>query len=192
MVICMENIEIVIRKCNKCGNLNKLTCNTMKIGNSRILVLGESPAKDGWIQSGRAFYNKEGKFQASGKVLDRLLNIIGLTIDDINFTEVCKCIIEDRKRLRECSANCKEILFKQISLFDFDMILPMGQFPTEAVLGFKVEKLKDIVGKKYEVNFNGKIKKVIPIYHTSPANPLCYKGNEPIFKNVIYKEFNIK
>ena len=188
----MENIELIIKDCNKCGNLMKLTCNSMKIGNSRILVLGESPAKDGWIQSGRAFYNKEGKFQASGKVLDRLLNILGLTIDDINFTEVCKCIIEDRKRLRACSANCKDILFKQISLFDFDIILPMGQFPTETILGVKVSKLKDVVGKKYEVNFNGKIKRVIPIYHTSPANPLCYKGNEPIFKNVITEEMNTK
>ena len=102
----MSEIEKIIKDCKKCGSLPKLTCNTMKIGNSRILVLGESPAKDGWIQSGRAFYNKEGKFQASGKVLDRLLNIIELTIDDINFTEVCKCIIQDRKKLRECSFNC--------------------------------------------------------------------------------------
>ena len=192
MVIYMENIELIIKECNKCGNLMKLTCNSMKIGDSRILVLGESPAKDGWIQSGKAFYNKEGKFQASGKVLDKLLNIIGLTIDDINFTEVCKCIIEDRKRLRECSSNCKDILFKQISLFDFDIILPMGQFPTETILGIKIDKLKDVVGNIYNVDFNGKIKKVIPIYHTSPANPLCYKGNEPIFKNVIMKEMNAK
>ena len=192
MVKCMDNIELMIKNCNKCGNLTKLTCNTIKVGNSRILVLGESPAKDGWIQSGRAFYNKDGKFQASGKVLDKLLNILELTIDDINFTEVCKCIIEDRKKLRECSSNCKEILFKQIALFDFDIILPMGQFPTETVLGFKIDKLKDVVGKKYEVEFNGKIKTVIPIYHTSPANPLCYKGNEPIFKNIIDKELKTK
>lgn len=188
----MSEIEKIIKDCKKCGSLPKLTCNTMKIGNSRILVLGESPAKDGWIQSGRAFYNKEGKFQASGKVLDRLLNIIELTIDDINFTEVCKCIIQDRKKLRECSFNCKEILFQQIALFDFDIILPMGQFPTETVLGFKIDKLKDVVGKKYEVDFNGKTKKVIPIYHTSPANPLCYKGNEPIFNGIIKKELNTK
>ena len=97
----MVDIETMIKECSKCGNLVKLTCDSMKMGKSRILVLGESPAKDGWIVSKRAFYNKDGKFQASGKVLERLLNLVDLSIDDINFTEVCKCIIEDRKKLRE-------------------------------------------------------------------------------------------
>lgn len=178
----------MIKKCNKCGNLPKLSCDTIKKGKSKILVLGESPAKDGWIVSKRAFYNVEGKFQASGKVLERLLNLIGLTIDDINFTEVCKCIIDDRKKLRECSNNCKEILFKQIDSFDFDIILPMGQYPTETILGKRVDKLKDVVGKKFEVNFGSSTKVVIPIYHTSPASPLCYKGNEEIFKGIIKEE----
>ncbi len=188
----MEHISQIIKKCNKCGDLPKLTCDTMKIGNSRILVLGESPAKDGWIVSKKAFYNKDGKFQASGKVLDRLLNLIDLTIDDINFTEVCKCIIEDRKRLRECSDNCKSILFKQLENYDFDIILPMGQHPTETILGFKLAKLKDVVGKRFEVMIGNCKKIVIPIYHTSPANPLCYKGNENIFKDAIKKELNCK
>jgi len=181
----MENIEQMIKDCNKCGILPKLTCDTIKKGKSKILILGESPAKDGWIVSKRAFYNAQGKFQASGKVLERLLNLIDLTIDDINFTEVCKCIIEDRKRLRECSNNCKEILFNQIDSFDFDIILPMGQYPTETILGKKINKLKDVVGNKYQVNFGNSTKLVIPIYHTSPANPLCYKGNEPIFTGII-------
>lgn len=184
----MKDIELMIKKCKKCGELSKLTCDSMKVGSSGLLVLGESPAKDGWIVSKRAFYNKEGKFQASGKVLENLLNLIDLTIDDISFTEVCKCIIEDRNKLRECSNNCKDILFKQLEDYDFDIILPMGKHPSEAILGFKIDKLKDVVGKRYEVQIGNKKKIVIPIYHTSPANPLCYKGNEVIFKEVIKKE----
>ena len=184
----MENYEKMIRDCNKCGDLPKLDCETMKKGNSNILVLGESPAKDGWIVSKRAFYNKDGKFQASGKVLEKLLNLINLTIDDINFTEVCKCVIEDRKRLRECSNNCSKILFKQIEKFDADIILPMGQFPTETILKTRIDKLRDVVGKRFEVQIGKSKKVVIPIYHTSPANPLCYKGNEIIFKENIKKE----
>ena len=84
----MVDVELMIKNCKKCGELPKLTCNTIKMGKSKILVLGESPAKDGWIVSKRAFYNVEGKFQATGKVLDRLLNLLDLTIDDINFTIV--------------------------------------------------------------------------------------------------------
>ena len=181
----MADIETLIANCTKCGYLPKLTCNSIKTGNSRILILGESPTKDGWIVSGKAFYNKEGKLQASGKILNKLLNLCELTIDDINFTEVCKCIIEDRKRLRDCCKNCKPILFKQLENFDCDIILTMGQFPTETILGIKINKLSDIVGKKFEITFGNKTKMVIPIYHTSPANPLCFKGNEKIFKELL-------
>lgn len=181
----MQNIEEMIKNCKKCGELQKLTCNTIKIGKSRILVLGESPAKDGWIQSGRAFYNSKGQFQATGKVLEKLLNLIGLSIDDINFTECCKCIIQDRKRLRECTNNCKDILYSQLENFkEADIILPMGQYPTEAILNIKIDKLSDYVGKEFKIDINGVKKLVIPIYHTSPASPLSYKGNFPIFENL--------
>ena len=174
----------MIKNCFQCGNLPKLTCKTIKKGNSRVLILGESPAKDGWIQSGRAFYNSQGKLQATGKILNSLLSLCELTIDDINFTECCKCVIADRKTLRTCMNNCKPILFKELEEFDCDLILPMGQYPTETILDTKITKLKDYVGKEFEINFGTSTKKVIPIYHTSPANPLCYKGNEEIFKNL--------
>lgn len=180
-----EDIAQEIINCNKCGDLPKLVCNPIKVGESKVLILGESPAKDGWIVSGRAFYNKDGKLQASGKILNKLLNLCGLTIDNINFTEVCKCIISDRKTLRACCNNCKPILFKQLDKFDCDVILPMGQFPTETILGKKINKLSDVVGKQFEVDFGRTIKTVIPIYHTSPANPMCFKGNEKIFKETL-------
>lgn len=184
------NIEEKIKLCNKCGELPKLTCNTIKLGKSRILILGESPAKDGWIVSGKAFYNKDNKLQATGKILDKLLNICDLSIEDINFTECCKCIIENRKNLRTCMNNCKEILFEQIDKFDCDIVLTMGQFPSEVVIGEKINKLKDYVGKEYIVKFGNSEKLVIPIYHTSPANPLCYKGNEEIFYRIKEKMKN--
>ncbi len=180
----MGKIDKQIQDCKLCGDLPKLTCNSIKIGKGRILILGESPAKDGWIVSGKAFYNSKGKLQATGKVLQELLKICNLTIDDINFTECCKCIINDRKVLRNCMNNCKNILFKQIDSFDCDIVLPMGQYPTETILGQRIDKLRDFVGKEIYVNFGKTQKLVIPIYHTSPANPLGYKGNVEIFKKI--------
>lgn len=180
-----DDILKAIEDCKKCGSLPKLKCDSMKTGKSKILILGESPAKDGWIVSKKAFYNINGKLQSTGKVLERLLNLCGLTLDDVYFTEVCKCIIEDRKRLRECSQNCKPILLKQLENYDFDIILPMGKHPTETILGIKMDKLCSVVGKIFEMKIGDKTKKVIPIYHTSPANPLCYKGNENIFKETL-------
>ena len=180
----MDDIIEEIKNCSLCGNLPKLTCDTIKLGDSKLLVLGESPAKDGWIVSGKAFYNSKGNLQATGKVLNNLLKICNLTIEDINFTECCKCIIEDRKSLRKCMENCKTILFKQLDGFDCDIVLPMGQYPTELILGQKISKLKYFVGNEYFINFGSGEKLVIPIYHTSPANPLGYKGNVPIFEKI--------
>lgn len=185
-----EQILEEIKKCTKCGDLPKLSCNSLQDKNSRVIILGESPAKDGWIVSGRAFYTKDGKLQATGKVLDKLLNLSGLSIDNINFTEVCKCIIADRKKLRICSENCRPILLKQLESINSDIILPMGQYPTETILGFRVNKLKEVVGKVFEIQIGGKKKIVIPIYHTSPANPLCYIGNEEIFKTTLNNSLN--
>lgn len=185
-----NKIEALISNCHECGYLQKLTGNALKTGKSKILILGESPAKDGWIITGKAFYSKDGNLQATGKILQRLLDLIGLSIEDINFTEVCKCVIDDRKKLRVCSNNCKSILFKQVEEIDCDYILTMGLIPTETVLGYKIKKLKDVVGKKFEIEFGESLKTVIPIYHTSPANPLCYIGNEPIFNEL--KKYFIK
>ena len=180
----MKNVEEMIENCKLCGEKPKLSCNSIKLGNSKILILGESPAKDGWIQSGRAFYNKKGRLQATGKILAKLLSLCNLTLDEINFTECCKCIIDERKQIRKCMQNCKQILFAQIDQLDCELILPMGQYPTEIVLGQKINRLGDFVGKEFFVNFGSSLKKVVPIYHTSPANPLCYKGNEEIFKKL--------
>ena len=91
--------------------------------------------------------------------------------------------------------NCKPILFRQLDKFDCDIILPMGQYPTETILGEKITKLKDFVGKEYLINFGNTTKLVVPIYHTSPANPLCFKGNVPIFekiKQILKGERNVK
>lgn len=177
----MESLQKEIKNCTKCGNLQKLIENPIQIGRTPFIVIGESPAKDGWIISQRAFYNKDGRLQATGRVLNRLLNNINLTISDIYFTECCKCIIEDRKRLEKCSQNCLPILYKQLEQLPCDILVTMGLFPTQALLGKKINKFADYIGKIFEIKINEKSYKVLPIYHPSPLNPKGYKDNVPIF-----------
>lgn len=177
----MDKIKNEIETCHLCGNLPKLTDVYMQTGKTRFIVIGESPSKDGWIASKKAFYNTSRKLQGSGRVLEKLLNNIGLKIEDIYFTECCKCIIEDRNSLERCSNNCKPILDKQLELIPCDIILTMGLHPTQALLGEKINKFADYVGKEFELNINGKIFKLIPIYHPSPRNPKGYKGQCPNF-----------
>ena len=181
----MDNIQNEINTCSLCGNLPKLTEKSLKIGTTPFIIIGESPAKDGWLLSKQAFYNSKGKLQASGRVLERLLNNINLSIKDIYFTECCKCIIEDRKQLEKCSQNCLPILYKQINQLPCKILVPMGIHSTQALLGIKIKKFADFVGKIFEININNKTYKVLPIYHPSPLNPKGYKDNLPIFQTIV-------
>ena len=108
-----------------------------------------------------------------------------MSIKDIYFTECCKCVIEDRKQLEKCSQNCLPILYKQINQLPCKILVPMGIHPTQALLGIKIKKFADFVGKIFEININNKIYKVLPIYHPSPLNPKGYKDNLPIFQTIV-------
>lgn len=180
----MDEIKNKIETCHLCGNFPKLTDVFMQIGKTNFIIIGESPAKDGWIKSKRAFYNSSGKLQGSGRILERLLNNIGLKIEDIYFTECCKCIIDNRKELGKCSNNCKPILYKQLESVPCDIILTMGLHPTQALLGERIDRFADYVGKEFELNINNRIFTLIPIYHPSPLNPKGYKDNLPIFEHI--------
>ena len=67
----MEDIQKKICHCSLCGNLQKLTENSIQYGTTKFIIIGDSPAKDGWIESKRAFYNTAGKLQGSGRVLEK-------------------------------------------------------------------------------------------------------------------------
>lgn len=156
----------------------------MQYGRTNFIIVGESPAKDGWIESKRAFYNTSGKLQGTGRVLEKLLNNIGLTISDIYFTECCKCVIEDRCKLEECLNNCVPILVEQLDKISCEIILTMGVHPTQAILKTKIKKFADYVGKEFDVTLGNNKYKVVPIYHPSPLNPKGYKENIPIFEKI--------
>ena len=180
-----------IRNCRLCGNLPKLVEVNLQIGSTSFIIIGESPAKDGWIESKKAFYNKLGKLQASGKILEKLLNEIGYSVGDIYFTECCKCIIEDRKQLEKCSQNCRSILFQQISSVPCKIIVTMGLHPTQVLLNKKIQRFADYVGKETMIEIENKNYLLFLIYHPSPLNPKGYKDNIPIFaklRRLINKE----
>ena len=185
----MTNIQQMIKHCSLCGDLPKLVETPAKLGKTNFIIIGESPAKNGWIESKNAFYNTAGKLHGTARVLQKLLKTINLTLDDIYFTECCKCIIEDRKNLPQCSSNCMPILIKQLNQLPCDTILSMGMHPTQAILNTRIKKFSDYVGKEFSVTLGEKQYTLIPIYHASPLNPKGYQENLPIFEKLqnIYK-----
>ncbi len=181
----LDAIENDIQKCRACSGLTKLGCNTISYGtNTGLIFVGESPAKNGWILTGRAFYDGNGKLLPTGRVLNKLLKILDLSIDDITFTEACKCHIPDRKLLKQASANCLTFLERQIVGLGAKVVIPLGEHPTRILIRENFSKYRDVVGKTFRRNILGKEVLIIPIYHPSPINPKSYHENVPIFEAI--------
>lgn len=80
----LEVIDQKIKKCKKCPGLTKLLFDTVSLGkNTDILFIGESPAKNGWITTGKAFYDQKNKLLPTGRILNELLKILDLNINEI-------------------------------------------------------------------------------------------------------------
>ena len=183
-------IDEEIHNCDMCLEMIEKFPNskTVSFGKQKdIVILGEAPANNGWRKSGIAWYDTNHKLLPSGVVLQKLLNLINLTIEDTFFLEAIKCYPLDRKYLNKCGNNCKKFLFMQLEEINPKVILSLGDSATKTILDFKYKKFSDVVGKVFDVNGF----KVIPIYHPSPISPLSYKGNEGIFKNLNLKDIDI-
>lgn len=181
----LKEIDKEILDCNRCQDLvEKFTNNTsISFGKSTdIVILGEAPANNGWRKSGKAWYDIEGKLLPSGKVLQRLLAIRGLTIEDTTFLEAIKCYPLSRNNLKKCNLNCKDYLYRQLAILNPKVIFSLGDSATKCILDIKYDKFKEVVGKTYNLDLGDTSTVVIPIYHPSPVNPNSFKGNEKIFQ----------
>lgn len=179
----LRRIDDKVSKCDRCGCLVEKFMNseTIYIGeNNDILLIGEAPANNGWRKSHKVWKDSNGKTLPSGVILQRLFNIINRDIFKTSFLEAVKCYPLDRKNLKVCSNNCRDIMLEQIDIIKPKLIITLGEFPTRSLLNFKFNKFKDIVGNIYEINGY----KILPIYHPSPVSPMSYKGNVPIFEMI--------
>ena len=169
-----------------CKEPNKFPLNSFHqhgLGQGKhILIVGESPAENGWRKSGKAFYNTDGKILASGKRLNLLLSEFGLSVETCGFTELAKCFVgKNRKALFICSKGCWSIFLKQLRSEDYKLIILLG-VQTLTIFN-KLANLNLEIGKLQSSQFNGKTYNFLPIYHPSPINPYSFRKNKVIFGN---------
>lgn len=176
----LEIIDKEIYNCNLCDELVEKFPNskTVSIGkNNEIVILGEAPANNGWRKSGKAWYDINNKLLPSGIVMQKLLDILDISLEDTYFLEAIKCYPKDRKNLKKCSINCRKYLMKQLNVIKPKVILSLGDFATKTILDIKYKKFSDVVGMEYDLDGMT----IIPIYHPSPISPKAYTGNIDIF-----------
>lgn len=177
----LKELDNKVNKCNLCQNLVEKfpNSNTVYLGNNNdIVLIGEAPANNGWRKSHMLWKDVNGKVLPSGVILQKLFNMIDKDIFETTFLESVKCYPLERKNLKTCSKNCKNIMLNQLEILKPKLIITLGEFPTRNLLNFKFKKFQEVVGNIYEVNGY----KVLPIYHPSPISPKSYKGNVPIFE----------
>ncbi len=179
----LTSIDFEIYNCQRYLDLVEKFPNSKTVftgGKSDIVILGEAPANNGWRKSGVAWYDINHKLLPSGAILQKLLEKINLTIEDIYFIETIKCYPKNHKYLKKCSSNCKQFLMRQLEIIKPKIVLCLGDAATKTILDIKYKKFSEVVGKEFDI---GEME-IIPIYHPSPISPMSYKGNVELFNKL--------
>lgn len=172
-----------ILSCQKCSELIKSRTQVVfGCGNekSEILFIGEAPG---------ANEDKQGLpfCGMSGKILNELLNSVGLLRENIFITNTVLCRPpNNRNPTKEEVENCRERLDKLIEIMQPKVIVTVGNFATERILGRN--GVKSMHGKVCSVIFNGRVIKVVPVIH--PASYL-YSGRNPELLEQMKADFKV-
>ncbi|MFA5967293.1 MAG: uracil-DNA glycosylase family protein [Patescibacteria group bacterium] len=149
---------------------------------SKVLILGESLARNGWVNSGKAFYTPEGKLVPTGKRLNEELAGLNLTLERCAFTEIAKCYIgNNRKILKSCGLRSGDHLLSQVSTYPIKIIFSLGVITKdilEEVFGVKL-----VIGEINPVVYQYKKLFILPLWHPSPASPHGHNKNLEIILN---------
>lgn len=166
----MENVE---NHC--CDELHMSLDKYLQIGSGigrGLLVIGESPALNGWMKSGRAFYTTEDKIVPTGKnflVNLKQINSV-LELDNISFTEISKCYIgSNRNKLIKCASKTWPHFIEQINYINPNLIILLGKKTTE--IFNKLANTSLVIGDMQRIEISDNLFNFLPIYHPSPLNP---------------------
>lgn len=176
----LTDIDKEVATCRLCDGLVEHfdQPTTVSVGKTTdIVIVGEAPANNGWRKSGVAWYDENHKLIPSGKVLAKLLSGIGMELEDTSFVEAVKCYPLSRNSLPVCTRNCHTYLMRQLAILNPKVVLPLGESAARA-FGLYFHRFREVAGQVFDVDGYA----VIPVYHPSPASPIGYSGNVPIFE----------
>jgi uracil-DNA glycosylase len=122
----------------------------------------------------------------AGKLLDRLLEGIGLTRADVFVVNVLKCRPPgNRDPQPEEIAACEPHLFRQIELIEPRLVATLGNFATKLLSG-RPAGITRVHGQEQEVTLGARSVLLYPIYHPAAAlyTPSMLKVLEEDFSRI--------
>lgn len=177
------NLQQEYSQCQRCPALCKSRTQVVfGSGNpqAEVLFIGEAPGAEEDKQ-GIPFCG------ASGKVLQELLASINLTREDVFITNTILCRPENNRNPdKQEVENCRERLDQLIAIMKPKVIVTIGNFATERILGKK--GITSLRGKVFPLFIHNQEMKVIPVIH--PAN-LLYNGRNPEILQQMKDDFQV-
>jgi uracil-DNA glycosylase family 4 len=150
--------------CTRCRLAQGRTQVVFGVGNpdADLMFVGEAPGfhedKQGYPFVGSA-----------GKLLDKLLEGIGLTRRDVYIANVIKCRPSgNRDPMPDEIEACEGHLFRQIELIEPKLIATLGNFATKLLSG-KSYGITRVHGRPQEATLGGRRVTLYPIYHPAAA-----------------------
>jgi uracil-DNA glycosylase family 4 len=139
----LSELSAKIQGCEKCGMLSKGRKNIVFGSgnpNAEIVVVGEAPGADE-DEQGLPFVGR------AGRLLTDILAAINLSRDEVYICNILKCRPpENRNPQPEEISNCEPYLSKQLELIKPKLILALGTFAAQTLLGTR-EPLGKLRGK---------------------------------------------
>ena len=164
----LRRIEDEIRVCRKCPLYRTRTNPVPGEGGFKkeILFVGEAPGKNEDLQ-GRPFVGR------AGKLLDELMQSIGLSREDVYITNVLKCRPpNNRDPTDEEIAACSPYLERQIDALNPKLIVTLGRFAWAWMcdhFGIRYRKLTEAHGRLYTGSTLFGAYRVFPTFHPAAA-----------------------
>ncbi len=182
----LKKIKDDVLKCQKCSLYQTRKFPVIGQGNhqAKIVFIGEAPGASENL-TGVPFCG------AAGKILDELLESVGIKREDVYIANILKCRPPGNRNpeKKEIEA-CTPYLEKQIEIINPKVICALGNFSTGFILekyGLKdqIQGISKIHGNIFDpVNESGSLK-IISFYHPAAA---AYNSN---MKEILKKDFEI-
>lgn len=127
--------------------------------NSKLMICGMVPGPDE-NKIGIPFVGR------SGKLLDKILETVELTLDNIYVSNLVKCLLAPGKQLMPIwIASCLSYIISQISIIKPNVIITLGLDASKALLNLDDDvRMRNIRGAVF--NYSDEIE-IIPTYHPS-------------------------
>jgi uracil-DNA glycosylase family 4 len=164
-----EELKAVYRQASGCTRCPHLAAGRTTVvfgsGNADadLMFVGEAPG---------AIEDKQGVpfVGQAGRLLDRLLEEIGLGRPDVFVVNVLKCRPPgNRDPLPREIENCQEYLFRQLDLIQPSVVCTLGNFATKLLRGDPSTGITRLHGRAEERVIGRRAVRLYPIYHPAAA-----------------------